>query len=98
MTVEFLRAWEDGTWDTQIVEVPEAELLDRRSNAGDDDWTLQSWARTHLGDQAQYRRVVCWALYAVYDTCDECGQGPEGEPSRAHGAACSLHPDSEVRA
>ena len=66
MTVEYARLWEDGHWDTETVEIPEDELT-KRSDAGDDDWTLQSWARTHLAPQCQYRRVVLFAVYAVLD-------------------------------
>lgn len=64
MRVEYLRAWEDGTWDTQIVDVPEAELI-KRTEAGDDDQTLQAWAREHLMPQCQYRRVVLFAVYCT---------------------------------
>jgi hypothetical protein len=62
--VEFLRAWEDGHWDTETHNVPHAELV-KRSDAGDDDWTLQAWAREHLAVQTQYRRVVLWAVYCI---------------------------------
>lgn len=68
MLVEFLRAWENGTWDTQRVDVPDAELADCKvTEAGDDTETLGRWARQHLADQAQYRRVVVWTVYCLPD-------------------------------
>lgn len=66
MKVEYLLADEDGTWRTEIIDVPEEELT-KRSDAGDDDWTLQAWAREHLTTQAQYRRIVLFAVYSIPD-------------------------------
>lgn len=70
MIIEFLRAWEDETWDTELVNVPDTELV-KRSDAGDDDWTLQAWAREHLSGQAQYHKVVLWAVYNTQIDSDD---------------------------
>lgn len=66
MRVEYLRAWEDGHWDTEIHEIPEDQLV-KCTEAGDDENTLGIWARAYLMPQTQYRRVVLWAVYAVLD-------------------------------
>lgn len=72
LRVEFLLADEDGTWRTVIHTVPVAQL-DKATEAGDDELTLCRWAREHLADQCQYRRIVLWALYAVLED-----EGPKG--------------------
>lgn len=58
--VEFLRAWDDGTWDTHIYEVP-PKLFHEKAT---DDARVE-WAHRVLGPQAQYRRVVLWAVYSL---------------------------------
>jgi len=64
MIVEFARLWDNNYWDTSRFDVPIDEL-NKRSPAGDDDWTLQSWAREHLLTQAQYRRVVAFVVLEI---------------------------------
>ena len=58
MKVEFLRAWEDQTWDTEVIDVP--TMLQ-------DDTTLMDWANTNLAPQTQYRKVVLFTVYAILD-------------------------------
>lgn len=50
--VEFLRAWSNGTWDTEFHNVPK-------------QMDPQEFADTHLSRQAQYRDVVLWAVYSI---------------------------------
>jgi hypothetical protein len=51
--IEFLLADEDHTWRTKVFDVP------------DDTPDLLQWAHEHLAVQAQYRRVVLWAVYSL---------------------------------
>lgn len=57
--VEFLRAWDDGSWDTQICEVHPYLTHEKAT-----DEHLVEWANKVLGVQAQYRKVVLWAVYS----------------------------------
>jgi hypothetical protein len=56
MRVEYLVAWEDGTWTTTIVSVPFSET---------DTDKLVKWANDNLGTQMAYRKVVLFAVYGV---------------------------------
>ena len=51
--VEFLVAWDDGTWTTTIEEVPPTV----------DSGNAVQWADETLAPQAQYRKAVLFALY-----------------------------------
>lgn len=80
MIVEFLRAWEDHTWDTEIVTVPDTDLESIKvTPAGDDAETLAKWAGEHLSGQTQYRKVILWSVYCVNPegredgSCPRCG-------------------------
>lgn len=66
MKVEFALLHENGSWDARTFTVPDEELQ-KRSDGGDDDWTLQAWAREHLAPQTQYRKIVCFALLGVVE-------------------------------
>ena len=52
--VEFLRAWNDHTWDTDIVDVP----------ADVDD--LAGWAEDYYGVCLGKRNLTLVAVYAIY--------------------------------
>lgn len=72
MTVEYLRAWEDGTWDTLRVDVPEAELEPIKvTDAGDDAETLTRWAGLNLRDQTCHRKVIMWAVFSIVSETGE---------------------------
>lgn len=70
MKVEYLRAWEDGHWDTETHDVPDEDIerLKYPDTAGDDAETLTKWAGLNLAPQTQYRRVVLWAVYSLPET------------------------------
>jgi hypothetical protein len=66
MRVEYLRAHENGTWDTEVIEVPLEDLTDLKvTEAGDDAETLTRWAMEHVSGLTKNRRVVLWAVYAL---------------------------------
>lgn len=56
--VEFLIAFEDKTWDTVIIEVPE---LVARDQSHDEvlDWVMSKGPYAEV----QYRKVVLWSIY-----------------------------------
>ena len=62
MKVEFLRAWDDNTWDTEIIDLPEFQQCGDTPDAG-----MVDWANNNLATQAQYRKVVLFAVYAIPD-------------------------------
>lgn len=65
--VEFLRAMDDNTWDTLVVEVPSIE--EDPENGVDFEETdlvsaeLLDYANKVLAVQAQHRKVVLFAVY-----------------------------------
>lgn len=59
MKVEFLLAYEDHTWDTVIIDIPNTEINDEK------DETLIAWANKNLLTQAQYREVVLISIYSI---------------------------------
>lgn len=65
--VEFLRALDDRTWDTIIVEVPSVEEDPGNGvNFEEDDLVpaeLLDYANKVLAGQAQHRKVVLFAVY-----------------------------------
>lgn len=75
MQIEFLAAWEDGTWTTELVDVPDS--LDRNSYE-----ELRLWAERELAGQCQYRRVVLFAVYHINpeempEEVSDHAQGPD---------------------
>jgi len=66
MKVEFLKAYDDGTWDTEIIDIPEKVFSGFQSvPLGSPGWKtiVMNWAETKLAQQTQYRNVVLWAIY-----------------------------------
>ena len=63
--IELLLAYEDGTWTTEVVDCPAD--VDR-----DDYNDIDDWIHRELCGQAQYRKVV---LFAVYNTDPEHDTG-----------------------
>lgn len=82
MRVEFLRAWEDGTWDTEVIEVPSITCDVDNGVDFDDEVTVTDnlicWANKILLPQEKYRKL---ALLAVYSTEPEEKDGAEEEES-----------------
>ena len=62
MRVEFIRANEDRTWDTEIIDVPDG-VVKSQLLTGSPKWVaaVQQWAQTKLS--AKYRKVVYWGVY-----------------------------------
>jgi hypothetical protein len=74
MKVEFLRAWEDRTWDTEVLEVP--TIQEDRKNGVDFDIgdllndALIHWANTTLLVPGN-KKYDGLALFAVYNNDPE---------------------------
>jgi len=64
MNVEFLRAWDNNTWDTTIEEVPD-DIADHLDVVDGSEWdgAVLSWANEVLAVQTRHRGVVLWAIY-----------------------------------
>ena len=58
MKVEYLLAWEDKTWTTEVHEVPGAYPWKRMLEA-----RLLLWAQDNLLEKPAYRQAVAVALY-----------------------------------
>lgn len=58
--VEFLRAWEDGTWDVESYDCPED------SEAPDFEAKAMAWCLKALAPKSSYRKVVSWSVYAIH--------------------------------
>ena len=71
MKVEFLRAWEDHTWDTEIIEVP--TIQEDRKNGVDFDIgdlltdALLDWANTTMitPGNSKYTGLAMFAVYSI---------------------------------
>ena len=55
--IQYLTANENGTWDTLTVYVP--------ASVGTKREALVKWAESNLAPQAQYRKIVLFALYST---------------------------------
>jgi hypothetical protein len=58
MKVEFLFAWEQGNWTTEVIDVPCGRWKEEHLEA-----KLYAWARANLMGQVQYRRAVAIVPY-----------------------------------
>jgi len=58
--VEFLKAYDNNTWDTEVFEVPDWLPSDCEDTIKAE---VLNWAHENLALQAQYRKVVLWAVY-----------------------------------
>jgi len=60
--VEFIKAFENGLWETEVIQVPDDEL-----EHGPGTWEFETevmkWALENLWGQTQYRDVVYWGVY-----------------------------------
>lgn len=56
--VEYLKALDDGTWDTEEIEVPE----DEGGSHADVEFYLKAYAREHLSREDDYQDVMYWSV------------------------------------
>jgi len=78
MKIEFLKAYEDHTWDTEVIDVPDAVTTEQVAfdtiknepvmlpiSSTDSKWdsAIIAWCHDELLSQAQYRKVVYWGIY-----------------------------------
>jgi hypothetical protein len=72
MKVEFIKCYDDNTWDTEVIEVPDG-VADNVpvSSGGEWDAAVLNWAHANLPPLTQYRNVVFWGIYNT---------NPEEEP------------------
>ena len=63
MNIEFLRAWDDNTWDTEVFEVPRKVV--GACTEGSPLWRTRviDWAERNLHPKTKYRGIVLWAIY-----------------------------------
>ena len=61
MKIEFLIAWSDNTWTTEIHDVPQHEC---------NDVDAVAWANDVLAPTAPYGQAVLFAVYNYGDSCD----------------------------
>jgi hypothetical protein len=59
--VEYIRAWEDGTWDTVIEAVAVPDYMEFGAAREIVLW-LEQWAERHLYQDARFRKVVYWGV------------------------------------
>lgn len=58
--IEFLRAWEDGTWDVESYDCP-VQL-----DAEDAEQRAMDWCNKTLVPMAAHRAIVFWGVYAIH--------------------------------
>ena len=56
--VEYLRAWEDGTWDTTVERVQYDHSLEEQDIIA----ALTEWAYDHLATETRHRKVVFFGV------------------------------------
>jgi hypothetical protein len=87
--VELLKAFEEHTWDTEIVDVPDGVADDVLAGDGSEwDAAVLDWVHRNLATQAQHRNVVFWGIYnsnpeADFDDPRLDDEGKEGEGESA---------------
>ena len=61
--IEFIEALEDGTWITEVIDVPfkVTKGLDFTSPLWDS--AIIAWCHDYLYTLSQYRKVVYWGIY-----------------------------------
>jgi hypothetical protein len=64
MQVEFLKANDDRTWDTEVIDVPDDAIKPQLLH-GSPKWmaAVLAWVHTNLDGTNQYRKVSFWAVY-----------------------------------
>jgi hypothetical protein len=67
MRVEFMAVYDDHTWDTVVVTVP--DFLTHQDNPNRE--VLNKWANDNLGVQCQYRNVAFFSTYCAPYVADE---------------------------
>ena len=66
--VELARMWEDGTWDTEIINLP--PQFQNRINE-DMVADINVWANGTLSELTKYRKVVQFVVSGFTDTIEE---------------------------
>ncbi len=67
--VEFLKAHEDGSWSTEVIEVPSGVGASHPIGSPTWDAEVTEWA--HNLAALQYRKIVLWAIYNPDPQTDE---------------------------
>lgn len=65
MRVEYLIAWDDGTWTTEFFTVPEVEVCDPLGEP--EEALLTAYAVKNLLPLTKYRKAVMFAVYSFPD-------------------------------
>jgi hypothetical protein len=63
MKVELIKAHEDGTWNTEVVSIPDSVTEGIAFTSSEWDSAIIAWCHDELALQAQYRKVVYWGIY-----------------------------------
>jgi len=64
MRIEFLKACEDYTWCTEIIDVPDEDIDPEGKCETSALWdAILEWVHKNVATQALYRDVVFWAIY-----------------------------------
>ena len=63
MKVEFIKCHEDGTWDTEVLEVPNQVVSKYNTNSPKWDHAVIRWCAKEVGSQVQHRKVLFWGIY-----------------------------------
>jgi hypothetical protein len=63
MKIEFIKAHEDHTWDTEVINVPDDVTEGIPFTSPVWDSAIVAWCQEELSTQAQYRKVVYWGIY-----------------------------------
>ena len=65
MKIEFLKAYEDGTWDTEELEVPDDVFSRLRPHSDKWESAITHWVTVNYGTMAEHRKVVLWSIYHI---------------------------------
>lgn len=63
MKVEFIKAHEDGTWTTEVIDVPDEITKDIDFTSPQWDSAVIAYCHDSLASRTQYRKVVYWGIY-----------------------------------
>ena len=78
MKIEFIKAYEDGTWSTEVIDVPNevtkeviiddtggTRVVEQQMDHSSPHWdaAIINWCHNKLYTQTQYRKVVYWGIY-----------------------------------
>jgi len=63
MNIEFILALEDGTWVTEVIEIPNQVTKDLVYSSPMWDAAIIEYVQFELATYNQYRDVVYWGIY-----------------------------------